>query len=52
MKKGDTLSIDFENEAVTHEGNEYHFPALPVEVLAILEDGGLISHVRKELGKN
>jgi hypothetical protein len=36
---------------VTHEGNEYHFPALPVEVLAILEDGGLIPHVRKELGK-
>ena len=51
MNKGDTLSIDFENGIVTHEGNEYHFPALPVEVLAILEDGGLISHVRKELGK-
>jgi len=51
MKKGDTLSIDFENEAVTHEGNEYHFPALPVEVLAILEDGGLVPHVRKALGK-
>jgi len=33
------------------KGNEYHFPALPVEVLVILEDGGLIPHVRKELGK-
>jgi 3-isopropylmalate/(R)-2-methylmalate dehydratase small subunit len=52
MKKGDTISIDFENGIVTHEGNEYHFPALPVEVLAILEDGGLIPHVRKALGKN
>jgi len=51
MKKGDTLSIDFENGVVTHEGNIYHFPALPMEVLAILEDGGLIAHVRKELGK-
>ena len=51
MKKGDTLSIDFENGIVAHEGNEYHFPALPVEVLAILKDGGLIPHVRKELGK-
>ena len=51
MKKGDTLSIDFEKGVVLHEGNAYHFPALPVEVLAILEDGGLIPHVRKELGK-
>ncbi|MCK4356128.1 3-isopropylmalate dehydratase, partial [Candidatus Bipolaricaulota bacterium] len=51
MEKGDTLSIDFENGIVTHEGNTYHFPALPVEVLAILQDGGLIPHVRKELGK-
>jgi 3-isopropylmalate/(R)-2-methylmalate dehydratase small subunit len=52
MDKGDTLSIDFENGIVTHEGNKYHFPALPVEVLAILEDGGLIPHVRKVLGKS
>jgi len=46
-----TPEIDFENGIVVHEGNEYHFPALPAEVLAILEDGGLIPHVRKELGK-
>jgi 3-isopropylmalate/(R)-2-methylmalate dehydratase small subunit len=51
MKKSDTVAIDFENGVVTYEGNEYHFPALPKEVLAILEDGGLILHVRKELGK-
>ena len=51
MKKGDTLSIDFETGVVTHEGNTYHFPALPKEVLAILQDGGLISHVWKALGK-
>jgi 3-isopropylmalate/(R)-2-methylmalate dehydratase small subunit len=51
MKKGDPVAIDFENGVVTHEGNTYHFPARPVEVLAILEDGGLIPHVRKELGK-
>ena len=52
IEKGDTVKIDFENGIVIHEGNEYHFPALPPEVLAILEDGGLIPHVRKELGKN
>jgi len=50
-EKEDTVLIDFENGTVTHEGNEYRFPALPVEVLAILEDGGLIPHVHKELGK-
>ena len=51
IEKGDTVGIDFENGIVDHEGNEYHFPALPVEVRAILEDGGLIPHVRKALGK-
>jgi len=34
---------------VIHKGKEYRFPALPVEVLAILNDGGLIPHVKKAL---
>ena len=51
IKKDDSVKIDFEAGIVIHEGNEYHFPALPKEVRAILEDGGLIPHVRKELGK-
>jgi len=51
MGKGDTVSIDFEAGTVTHERNTYHFPPLPKEVLAILNDGGLIPHVRKALGK-
>ena len=51
MKKDDTLSIDFENGIVVHEGNEDQFPAFPKEVLAILKDAGLIQHVRKALGK-
>jgi len=51
MGKGDMVSIDFEAGKVTHKGNTYHFPALPKEVLAILDDGGLIPHVRKQLGK-
>ena len=49
MKKNDTVAIDFGSGIVRHEGNEYHFPALPKEVLAILEDGGLIPHVKKVL---
>lgn len=52
IKKDDIVAIDFENGVVTHEGNEYHFPALPKEVLAILKDGGLIPHVRKELDRD
>ena len=52
IKKGDTVAIDFEQGLVRHEGNEYHFPALPKEVLAILEDGGLIPHVKKVLAKS
>ena len=51
IKKGDTVGIDFEKGVVIHEGREYHFPALPKEVLAILNDGGLIPHVKKLLGK-
>lgn len=51
MDEGDLVAINFENGVVTHEGNTYHFPALPVEVLAILQDGGLIPHVREALGK-
>ncbi len=51
MKKQDTVEIDFQSGVVIHEGNEYRFPALPKEVLAILEDGGLIPHVRKELNR-
>jgi len=51
MKKGDIVAINFENGVVLHEGNTYHFPALPREVLAILKDGGLIPHMRKGLGK-
>ena len=52
MNKGETISIDFGSGIVRHEGNEYHFPALPKEVLAILEDGGLIPHVKKVLAKS
>lgn len=31
-----------EKRSVTHRGKEYRFPALPVAVIAILNDGGLI----------
>jgi len=49
MEKGDIVTVDFEKGIVQHEGKEYHFPELPQVVLAILEDGGLIPHVKKTL---
>jgi 3-isopropylmalate/(R)-2-methylmalate dehydratase small subunit len=49
IAKDDTVGIDFEKGVVIHNGKEYRFPALPKEVLAILNDGGLIPDVKKAL---
>jgi len=49
MCSGDTIGIDFAAGLVEHCGIRYRFPPLPPEVLAILEDGGLIPHVRARL---
>jgi 3-isopropylmalate/(R)-2-methylmalate dehydratase small subunit len=51
IHKDDRIQIDFEKGTVTHNGKSYGFPALPKEVLAILNDGGLIPHVKKALAK-
>lgn len=51
IAKDDQVKIDFEKGVVIHNGKEYRFPALPKEVLAILNDGGLIPHVKKALLK-
>jgi 3-isopropylmalate/(R)-2-methylmalate dehydratase small subunit len=51
IAKDDEVKIDFEKGVVIHKGKEYRFPALPKEVLAILNDGGLIPHVKKALLK-
>ena len=49
MRSGDMLGIDFAAGFVENRGMRYRFPPLPPEVLAILEDGGLIPHVRARL---
>jgi 3-isopropylmalate/(R)-2-methylmalate dehydratase small subunit len=51
VKKSDRVQIDFEKGTVTHNGKSCTFPALPKEVLAILNDGGLIPHVKKALAQ-
>ncbi|MBN1858399.1 3-isopropylmalate dehydratase small subunit [Candidatus Bipolaricaulota bacterium] len=50
IETGDEVEINFEAGTLRHKDSEYRFPALPPEVLAILEDGGLIPHVKKVLG--
>ena len=49
---GDMIDIDFEGGVVRHKGSERRFPPLPPELLAILNAGGLIPHVKKVLGKS
>jgi 3-isopropylmalate/(R)-2-methylmalate dehydratase small subunit len=49
-EKGQEITIDFAAGTVTTPGGEYSFPPLAPEVMEIIEDGGLIPHVRKRLG--
>ena len=49
MQMGDEAGVDFAAGTVEHNGKTYAFPPLPPEVLAILQDGGLIPHVKKVL---
>ena len=50
VSDGDTITIDFETGVVDTPGGAYRFPPLPPEVMAILSDGGLIPHFRRQLG--
>jgi 3-isopropylmalate/(R)-2-methylmalate dehydratase small subunit len=50
IQMGDHVSIDFEAGVLSHGENNYSFPALPPEVLEILESGGLVPYTRKKLG--
>ena len=49
IAKDDQVKIDFEKGVVIRRWKEYRFPALPKEVLAILNDGRLVPHVKKAL---
>ncbi|MGD8998523.1 MAG: 3-isopropylmalate dehydratase small subunit [Anaerolineae bacterium] len=50
VETGDEITIDFASGTVTTPCAEYSFPPLSPEVMEILEAGGLIAHVRKQLG--
>jgi 3-isopropylmalate/(R)-2-methylmalate dehydratase small subunit len=50
VEDGQTITIDFTEGIVSTPGGEHRFPPLPPEVMEILEAGGLIEHVRQQLG--
>lgn len=51
VENGDEITIDFAAGTVTTPRGVFTFPPLPPEVLAIIEDGGLLPHVRKQLSE-
>ncbi|UCH77709.1 MAG: 3-isopropylmalate dehydratase small subunit [Candidatus Coatesbacteria bacterium] len=52
VASGDEITLDFEaGELTTADGTVFPFPPLPAEVLGILEAGGLVPYVRKELAR-
>ena len=51
IQPGDEVEIDLERGVLIHKGVEYRFPPLPETVLEILQDGGLIPHLKKALAK-
>ena len=46
----ETITIDFVDGTVVVPSRIYRFPAMPPEILQILDAGGLISYVRNQLG--
>ena len=50
VETGDEIAIDFEAGTVRTPGGEYSFPPLAPSVMEILNDGGLVPHVRNKLG--
>ncbi|HAF70673.1 MAG: 3-isopropylmalate dehydratase small subunit [Acetothermia bacterium 64_32] len=51
IEAGDEVTIDLRRGVLIHKDVEYEFPPLPKTVLAILEDGGLIPHLKKALSR-
>ena len=52
INQGDAITIDFASGEITTPTQKLSFPPLPEFVMGILEDGGLIQHVKKSLKLN
>ena len=49
-RAGDTIEIDVERNVIRLNDREYPFPPLSATALGIINDGGLVQHIRKKLG--
>jgi hypothetical protein len=47
---GDMIEIDLGRNVIRLNGCEYPFPSLSATALGIINDGGLVQHIRKKLG--
>ncbi len=47
---GDTIEIDLNQNVIRLNEREYSFPPLSPTALGIINDGGLVQHLRKKLG--
>ena len=43
------VALDVDNGKITVGGQEFSFPTLPAEIIAIREAGGLLNYTRKKL---
>ncbi len=50
VEKGDEIEIDFDAGEITVKGKKLKFPPYPEFVQGLVNDGGLIPHVKKSLG--
>jgi 3-isopropylmalate/(R)-2-methylmalate dehydratase small subunit len=50
VEPGQEITIDFALGTVKTPGGEYTFPPLATEIMEILEAGGLIPYVRRQVG--
>jgi 3-isopropylmalate/(R)-2-methylmalate dehydratase small subunit len=49
IQAGETVTVDLEEGLIVVGERSYSFPALPEFVMGIMEDGGLIPHVKRNL---
>jgi 3-isopropylmalate/(R)-2-methylmalate dehydratase small subunit len=49
-QSGDAIEIDLNDSVIRLNGREYSFPPLSPTALGIINAGGLIAHIRKQLG--
>jgi 3-isopropylmalate/(R)-2-methylmalate dehydratase small subunit len=52
IEAGQTVTVDLEKGQIAVEERSFSFPALPEFVMGIMEDGGLIPHVKKKLERD